>query len=289
MLRYTRKDFDRDFPDDATCLDWLARYLWPTFPNIACASQTCQGKVRKHHRVVSRASFSCDECGNHVHPKKGTIYQHSSTPMRTWFLAIFLVAQTRTGFPAKWLQRECGVTYKTAWRMLHEIRKMLDEGPPTLSGKVEVDETYFGGRKRGNRGLTNDEKSKIVGLVQRGGRAYAEIVPNVRAATLVPVIRRYVALGSTVYTDELKSYKLLPRYGYPHESVSHTNKEWARGLAHVNTVEGFWSNFKRGVDGAHRHISRKYLQRYIDEYAFRFNHRNDELPMFWSALTQVSA
>lgn len=289
MARYTRKDFDRDFPDDAACLDWLARHLYPSFPGVECKSAQCAGKVRKHHRIAERPAYACDECGHHVYPMAGTVYEKSTTPLRTWFLAVFLMSTTRTGFPAKWLERQIGVTYKTAWRILRQFRAMLYEGPPTLTGKVEVDETYFGGYRRGQRGPTGPNKSIVLGLVERGGRAYAEVIPNARKSTVVPMVEKHVEPGATIYTDELRSYATLPARGYAHETVRHWDKTWVIGDAHTNTMEGFWGNMKRGIDGAHHRVSKQYLPNYVDEWTFRYSHRLDVTPMFWTMLRQVSA
>ena len=290
MARYTRKDFDRDFPNDGACLDWLVSVNYPD--GIACASKICGGKVRKHYRVAKRLSYSCDVCGHHVHPMAGTIYEKSSTPLRTWFLAVYLMSTTRTGISAKWLERQIGVTYKTAWRMFKQIRSMLDEGKPSLGGKgvrVEIDETYVGGRVRGHANAL-DNKSVVFGIHQRGGRMYAEVVPNVKRRTLTPLIKDYVIEGSTIYTDELLTYRMLRNMGYPeHFAVNHKRDVFVVGEAHVNNIESFWGNFKRGVDGAHHRLSPKYLQTYVDEWTFRFNHRRDEMPMFWTMLRQVSA
>ena len=136
MERYTIRTFERQFPDDDTCLEWLKNYLYPH--GVFC--KTCQ-KITKHHKVVSRKSYSCDYCGHHVHPTAGTIYHKSSTPLRLWFHATFLMASTRCGISAKQLERELGVTYKTAWRMFKQIRSMLNSEDGPLTGKVEVDET----------------------------------------------------------------------------------------------------------------------------------------------------
>src|SRR6266849_10366415 len=145
MQRYTRRDFDRDFPDNAACLDWLVAVLYPD--GIAC--KVCHRKT-KHYRMVKRLSYSCGSCGHHFHPLVGTPFAKSRTPIRTWFLGIYLMSSTRTGVSAKWLQREAGVTYKTAWRMFKEIRAVLAEGSPgPLRGMVEVDETFFGGKWHG--------------------------------------------------------------------------------------------------------------------------------------------
>src|SRR5437016_882314 len=162
MKPYTLKDFQKQFPDDVTCLEWLRNYLYPD--GIYCVK--CEA-ITKHHRVVSRPSYSCDHCGHHVHPTAGTIFHKSPTPLTVWFYAIYLMAQTRCGISAKQIQRETGVTYKTAWRMFKQIRSMLDETEKgtKLGGSqkpVELDETYDGGRQRGHQGLSStfDKKAK---------------------------------------------------------------------------------------------------------------------------------
>lgn len=147
MQKFTINDFNKMFPDDDSCLEWLKNYLYPD--GIYC--DKCE-RLTKHHKVASRKSYSCDYCGHHVHPTAGTIYHKSATPLRTWFYAVFKRASTRCGISAKQLQRETGVTYKTAWRMFKQIRSMLSEDVEPLSGKVEVDETYCGGKSRGKRG-----------------------------------------------------------------------------------------------------------------------------------------
>src|SRR3989442_5488491 len=134
MTKYTLTDFEKQFPDDAACLDWLRAYLYPN--GIQCSK--CD-RVTKHHRVISRRSYSCDHCGHHVHPTAGTIYHKSPTPLRLWFHAIYRMASTRCGISAKQLERETGVTYKTAWRMTKQIRSMLSESPGTLMGRVEIE------------------------------------------------------------------------------------------------------------------------------------------------------
>ena len=143
--KFTIADFNTMFPDDAACLEWLKTHLYPD--GIHC--EKC-GKVTKHHRVQSRPSYSCDQCGHHVHPAADTIYHKSPTSLKLWFYAVYLMASTQCGISAKQLQRETGVTYKTAWRMFKQIRSMLDDGDDgrPLSGKVETDETYMGGKAK---------------------------------------------------------------------------------------------------------------------------------------------
>ena len=155
MQRYTFKDFEREFPNDEACLEWLKDYLYPD--GIFC--ETCQA-VTKHHKVASRKSYSCQYCGHHVHPTANTIYHKSSTSLRTWFHAIYLMASTRCGISAKQLERETGVTYKTAWRMFKQIRMMLDEDRDPFSGQVEADESFFGGKAKNMHKHIRERKIK---------------------------------------------------------------------------------------------------------------------------------
>ncbi len=287
MERFTFKDFDAMFPDDVACLDWLREYLYPD--GIAC--KVCK-RVTKHHRVASRPSYSCDVCGHHVHPTAGTIFHKSSTSLKTWFHAIYLMAQTRCGISAKQIERETGVTYKTAWRMFRQIRSMLNEDIGPLGGKVEIDETYMGGRRKGGRGrkLTGDtNKSAVLGMVERKGRVKAMPIRDAKGNTLLGTIVENVAPRSTVYTDEWVGYNglAMTKGRYTHHSILH-EKQYVDGDIHTNSVEGFWGTVKRGIAGVYHHVGRDYLQHYLDEYAFRHNHRHDERPMFLSFLRQIA-
>lgn len=284
MPKYTIKDFQRDFPDDVACLDWLRAYLYPD--GIFC--KKC-GRVTKHYRVASRPSYSCDVCGHHVHPTAGTIFHKSTTPLRLWFYAIYLMASTRCGISAKQLERELGVTYKTAWRMFHQIRSLLCEDDPTpMEGPVEMDETYVGGKRPGKRGRGADGKTAVAGIVQRHGRIIARTVSDTKSTTLLPMLQERVLPGSTVYTDEYSAYNRVGRTGYEHKRVHHAEKVYVMGDAHTNTLEGFWSLLKRGIGGVYHAVSAEYLQSYLDEYGFRYNHRNDTTPMFKTFLHQIA-
>lgn len=297
MQRFTFKDFEGMFPDDASCLEWLRNFLYPE--GIFC--KLCQ-RVTKHHRVASRPSYSCDQCGHHVHPTAGTIFHKSSTSLRTWFHAIYLMASTRCGISAKQIERETGVTYKTAWRMFKQIRQLLQEEPASLSGKVEMDETYFGGRrKRGQRtpwnksktgrpGSDDLQKTPIIGLVERKGRVIAHATRKLSAEKLLGMIREHVSPESTIYTDEYNPYKGIGKMGlgYQHKRIHHSAKVYVMGDIHTNSVEGFWSLIKRGIGGVYHSVSQKFLQNYLDEYSFRYNHRYDTEPMFLTFLRQVA-
>ncbi len=286
MRKYTVQDFSRDFPDDAACLEWLRGHLYPD--GIFC--KVCQ-KITKHHRVKSRPSYSCDWCGHHVHPTAGTVFEKSTTPLRLWFHAVFLIASTRCGVSAKQIERETGVTYKTAWRMFNKIRELLDEPIDSLSGEVEIDETYIGGKRRdgktGRPGIGSN-KTPVVGMVERAGRVVAVKTANVSRTTIMPVITSHVLPRTNVYTDEYRSYDSLKYEGYAHRRIHHASKVYVAGTVHTNTIEGFWSLVKRGINGVYHAVSQKYLQSYLNEYAFRYNHRNDEMPMFKTMLARVS-
>ncbi|MFZ0802208.1 MAG: IS1595 family transposase [Terriglobales bacterium] len=288
MLKYTLKDFQRQYPDDATCLEWLRNYLYPD--GIYC--ETCEA-VTKHHRVKSRPSYSCDHCGHHVHPTADTIFHKSATPLTTWFYAIYLMAQTRCGISAKQIQRETGVTYKTAWRMFRQIRSMLDESESgtKLGGSqkpVEVDEMYVGPRTKRLRSIPKP-KTPVVGLVQRKGSVRAFVVADVKKDTLHGLIKEHVLPSNLVFTDDFPAYDGLSRtpHNYYHRRIRHSERVYVTGDVHTQTIEGFWGLVKNGIRGVYHNVGRHYLQTYLNEYSFRYNRRFDEQPMFMSFLKQV--
>jgi len=291
MLPYTLKDFQRQYPDDATCLEWLRNYLYPD--GIYCVK--CE-ETTKHHRVKSRPSYSCDHCGHHVHPTAGTIFHKSPTPLTTWFYAIYLMAQTRCGISAKQIQRETGVTYKTAWRMFKQIRTMLDEresGQLGGSGKggVEMDETYYGGQGKSypGRASANDKHAKttVVGMVERKGRVRAFVAQDTKAHTLVGLVREHIVPRSLLFTDDYAPYDGLGVRGYQHHRIRHSEKIYVSGNVHTQTIDGFWSLVKNGLRGVYHAVGRHYLQSYLNEYSFRYNRRFEEQPMFLSFLKQL--
>jgi transposase-like protein len=283
MERYTVTQFNEDFPNDDTCLEWLKNHLYPD--GIFCPK--CN-KITKHHKVVSRPSYSCDYCGHHFHPTVGTIFEKSTTPLKLWFHAIYLMSSTRCGISAKQIEREIGVTYKTAWRMFKQIRTLLNENSSKFMGEVEVDETYIGGTRQGKRGRGAEGKSKVVGAVERKGKVVAQVVDDVKRHTLVPFTVGTVDRNATLFTDEFPSYDHMARYGFKHLRIRHHDKEYVRGIVHTNSIEGFWSLVKRGISGVYHSVSPQYLQSYINEYSFRYNHRKDETSMFKIVLGQIS-
>lgn len=281
MNTYSIIDFEKQFPNNDACLDYLFKERYPH--GVYC--EKC-GKVTKHYKRNGMKFYACEFCGMGVSPTTNTIFHKSDTPLRSWFHAIFLMASTKTGISAKQLQRELRVTYKTAWRMFEKIRFIMAEDVNPLIGQVEVDETYIGGKKHGKRGRGAEGKAIVMGLVERDGKAIARVIPNTKSDTLLPMIEKRIAKDNktVVYTDEFPSYNKVERLGYGHEVVQHCAKQYVKGIVHVNTCEALWSTIKRGIDGVNHSVSPLYLQSYLDAYIYRYNHRKDETPMFVSLL-----
>src|SRR5579885_2692338 len=190
-LRYTVADFNREFPNDDSCLEHIKEERWPDGITrcVKC------GVERKHHRVTGRTAYACDHCGNHIYPLAGTVFEKSTTPLKTWFYAMYLMGSTRCGISAKQLQRETGVTYKTAWRMFKQIRTLMSAEISLEGEAVEVDEMYVGGRRKGMTGrpMAGDKvKTPVMGMVERKGRVVALTVPDVSAQSLCSTVREYV-------------------------------------------------------------------------------------------------
>ena len=298
--QYSLMEFMREFPDDAACLDWLWRTNYaPDGHTAACPK--CK-KPRRFHRVNGRPSYDCDTCGFHLHPTAGSIFHKSSTSLNLWFFAIHLVTSTRCGISAKQLERELGVTYKTAWRMLNLIRtKLMAQDDTPLSGDVEVDETAWGGKPRlgeitGEPGADlssaggawrQRKKKTVFAMVERGGRIRADVVPSRKATTLQPHVAKYVLPQSTIFTDEWPSYTGLDGR-YRHHRVRHSEKVYVSGNVHTQTIEGFFSNLKRGIAGTYHSVSSKWLPSYLNEFAWRYNHRHDSRAMFRQLLVRAA-
>jgi transposase len=293
-LRYTVLDFNSEFPNDDSCLEYIKEQRWPN--GIAqCAK--C-GVERKHYRVSGRTAYACDHCGHHIYPLAGTVFEKSTTPLKTWFYAMYLMGSTRCGISAKQIQRETGVTYKTAWRMFRQIRSLLSEEGLQLEGStVEMDEMYHGGKRQriGRRGRPSagSHKVPVIGMVERRtdgkvGRVIARVAPDAKRETLHALAQEYIMPASTIFTDDYVSYDGLDKKGYTHKRIRHSMKVYVMGEIHTQTVEGFWSLIKRGIGGVYHNVSAKYLQTYLDEYTFRFNRRDRGNLLFRAILERVS-
>ena len=266
----TVKQFLERFPDDDSCLDHLMETRYGK--RHTCAK--C-GKEANFHRVKARRCYECDFCGYQVYPTAGTPFENTRTSLRDWFYVMFLFCASRNGVAAKEVQRQIGVTYKTAWRMCNLIRQYMgyvdgDDpiGGPT-GGVVETDKAFFGGKdKRGE-----DDKTVVLGMVERGGDVITRILPNRREWSVVQPIAEHVRKGSRVATDEAKAFQNLGDMGYRHGTVNHRDGQYVNGDVHTNNIEAFWGHVKRSIKGTYINVSPQWLQTYLWEFEYRQNLR----------------
>jgi len=296
---YSIMEFAREFPDDATCLEWLWRKRYaPDGYTTHCPE--CD-RERRFHRMNGRPCYDCDTCGHHIHPTAGTIFHKSSTSLQLWFQAMYMMTSTRCGISAKTLERELGVTYKTAWRMFTKIRNELMEQDDTpLSGEVEADETFMGGQLRNadrraaaaagvRQGRWVKPRPIVFGAAERQGNVRATVIPDSRAATVQGKIREYVLPESLIYTDEYQGYASISKHGYTHRRIRHIAKVYVEGDTHTQTIDGFFALLKNGIKATHHGVSAKWLQGYCNEYAWRWNRRDNGRSMFLDLLDESAS
>jgi transposase-like protein len=265
-MRYTYKQFKTEYPDDEACLKAvLVNRYGDTCPK-------CGTVGTKFYPIKGRKGFACLHCRKHVYPLAGTIFHKSETSLWDWFYAIYQFSVAKNGVSAKEIERTIGVTYKTAWRMAKQIRLLMQQDAEMLTGQVEIDETYIGGKHLQRIGRS--KKQVVFGMVERNGSAKAKHVKSAGARVLLPEITQSIEQESSIYSDELQAYKTLARRGYTHTTVNHSTLEYVRGSAYTNTVEGFWSQLKRSLDGTYHAVSPKYLQLYLNQFVFQYNYRD---------------
>ncbi|MDX6611572.1 MAG: transposase [Blastocatellia bacterium] len=291
-------EFMKEFPDDDACLNFLWRNRYSEDGTHAtCPKCKTEREFKRYEHSQQRQAWTCQACGKHLAPTAGTIFHKSSTSLHLWFYAMYLMASTRCGISAKQLERELGVTYKTAWRIAHEIRHNLmaeDVEAFDNSAPIEIDEAYIGGKRRGRKGSVagrpgvDSHYQPVFGMVQRGGKVVVRTVDNAQRDTLLPHVFERILPSCTIYTDTWKAYDQLGKAGYKHERVNHTEKVYVSGDCHTNTIEGFWSLTKRGIGGVYHSVSKKHLQDYLSEYAWRYNRRNDKASHFETLLLRAS-
>ena len=287
--RYTLMDFQREYPDDEACLValWRERYS-PDGEHAYCPAPSCKRErtFKRYATSQQRQSWTCTACGHHLHPTAGTIFHKSSTSLRNWFYAMYLMTSTRCGISAKQVERELGCNYKTALRIMRKIRVYLMEqdADEMLRGEVEVDETYVGGVGHAYPKTSKDQKMSrkvpVLGMVERGGRVRAEVLPTLGRASATEVRPRVienVKAHSTLYTDESGLYWGM-NTSYFHHPINHGDKVYVRGDVHTQTIEGWFATVKNGLRGVFHGVSREWLQSYLNEYVFRYNHRKGPDP-----------
>jgi transposase-like protein len=272
-----------DFDTDVECRTYLEELRWPA--GITCPR--CSSKTIS--RIKARRMFDCDVCRYQFSVTAGTLFHDSHLPLPKWFLAIFLITESKKGMSANQLKRMLKVSYKTAWYLCHRIRAAMTEAHPTpLSGTVEVDETYIGcgrGTGSGNR----SEHTMIIAAIERGGavRMTKAKRKHRTRAELTGFIQANVSPDTTnIYTDEARQYGGLNSPTTWHQRVNHSIGEYVRGDVHTNNVESAFSLFKRSIVGSFHQISEKHLDRYLDEFEFRFNNRKNRY-MFRDTLLRL--
>ena len=233
--------------------------------------------------------FQCSKCRHAISPLAGTIFHKSDTPLTTWFHAILVFSNAKSGISAKQMQRELEVTYKTAWRMLHLIRKALPQSDEPLDGEVETDTGYFGGKGDGGKYNVNQskvmaEKSVVMAAIQRKGQARAEVVADASVNTITNFLGKNVSTRATLMTDSARTYEKL---SYKREAVNHRKGEYVRGNVHINNVETFWSHVKRSIKGVHKGVSPKHLQTYLDGFVWHRNNCGTDKERFSSLLSAL--
>lgn len=269
--------FQKHFNTEEKCREFLEQQRWNGEP--ACPH--C-GSLNVKRFATNNKIFKCKEkeCRGKFSVTVGTIYENTKIPLTKWFLATYILSVHSKGISSLQLATWLDVTQKTAWFLNHRIRVMLTEkAPEVLQGIVEVDETYVGG-KISNKHVSkrkhyskNDNKTMVFGAVEREGKVTTKIIPNTTKESLIESVKEVAAEGAIMVTDENVGYKGLNK-SYKHLKVNHSAKKYVKGIAHTNTIEGFWSQLKRQINGIHHSISPKHLQRYCNEAAFRYNQKD---------------
>lgn len=267
-----------EFPNDDACLEYIFQQRYGHLEYCPIC-----GTKGKFYRIKTRKYYKCAHCAFELYPLSGTIFHKSETPLTKWFFAIFLFSNSKNGVSAKELERHLGVTYKTAWRIAKQIRRMMDEHNVDLTGIVEMDETYVGGY---HHWWEEKPKTAIIGAVERNGQVETKVTKKPSRKVAEEFIEATVSPDATIHTDESPIYKHVSKRR-AHEAINHRQHEYGRGDITTNSIEGFWSQMKRSLDGTYHAVSPKYLQLYANEFEHRYNHRHDAvLPLLMEAVSR---
>jgi transposase-like protein len=259
------------FGDDSKCRARLTEMRWPN--GVTCPR--CQSKGIS--TIKERDQYDCNACRYQFSATSGTIFHDSHLPLAKWFIAVYLMTESRKGISACQMQRTLGVAYQTAWYLCHRIRATMKDDGSLLRGIVEVDETYIGGIMHGRGRGYKGNKAIVLGAVQREGKIRLKVVTAADRKTLHKFIKENTAPDTeAIFTDENPAYRGIADADTRHETVNHSQEEWVNGDVHTNTVENVWSLLKRSIVGSYHKLSVKHLDAYLDELEHRFNNRNNE-------------
>ena len=281
-------DFLAYFKDEKTCLKWFEGIRFRNGDYCPHCGHT------KINRFADGKRYRCAKCRVDFTIKTKTIFGDSKTPIQKWLMAIYLLSIHKKGISSIQLSKEIGVQQRTAWFMDMRIRKAMKQGKGQLFGTIELDETYVGGEEKNKhankrtkhaQGRSTLTKSVVMGSLQRGGNMKAKVLDDVKMRTIEQQIIENVKIGSKLYTDDFLSYSRIGKL-FPHEVVAHGKKQYVRGDVHSNSIESFWAIFKRGYKGTYHHMSKKHLQRYVDEFVYRFNGRFIPFPDLFTDLVE---
>lgn len=266
------------FSDEQTCINHLEELRW-NGNVISPFDET--SKVYK----CAGNKYRCKNTGKYFNVRTSTLFDNTKVPLQTWFLAIYLITGHKKGISSLQLSRDLNITQKTAWFMLQRIRNCFGiENNNDLDNHVEADETFIGGKNKNrhdskkvenSQGRSVKDKTPVLGMIERKGKVNAVVVVDTKGETLHPHIIKSVKESANLYTDEWLGYRGLEKI-YDHAFVRHNQKEYVNGRVHTNTIENFWSLLKRGIVGIYHFTSKKHLQKYVDEFVFRFNSRNEK-------------
>lgn len=290
--RYSLRHLKQDFPNDAACLE----AIYDAMHNRKCSCGGTYSPMFKmgfdengKYKLLGRKQFQCSKCRYQIAPMAGTLFEKSDTPLMLWFHAFLVFSNAKSGISAKELERQIGVTYKTAWRMLNLIRKNLKQGNRPLAGTVEMDEAYFGGHGYGGKYNKNAshviaDKSKVIAAIERKGIVRAKEVKDLTSQTIGEFLKENVDTKAKIMTDGSNRYNIAARK-FDRESVNHSVGRYVSGNVHVNNVEGFWSHVKRSIKGTHKSVSKQHFQSYLDGFVFLRNNRHNDNQRFLALLT----
>jgi hypothetical protein len=292
-MKYTINQFRKEYPTDDVCLDVIFKMRYAKMPCCPQCSQQTEFK-----RIPGRRCYQCSDkdCQYQLYPTAGTVFESTRTPLVDWFFVIYLMTSTRNGVAAKEIQRQLGVTYKTAWRMGHHVRMLMEHGSDLLTGVIEADECYIGNNPKNVHRKKYIEQygrgrdmAPVIAMVERNTGEVRCVAPEkVDGRSIYDAVTGNVQRGERLITDAHSGYKWVGRQ-YKHTSIKHVAGYITEGEKHTNTVEGFFSHLKRTIKGTHIHVSRKHLQKYANECSFRYTHRNEGQLMFHTILERVVA